>query len=119
VETLGEGEAVGETLRALDRMQRSLALELAACIAAAIGLFVASGPLARAGTDAQFLFLFCLAAFGSSSTHLVPRLLDAALFRCPRCRELFHASTRASRPVLRLRACAHCRLPVRARLPQS
>lgn len=107
-------EAVGDTLRALDRMQRALALELSACLLAAIGLFAASGRVAGAATDAQFVFVICLAAFGSSAAHLVPRLLDAALFRCPRCRELFHAASRASRPVLRLRACAHCRLPVKA-----
>lgn len=108
-------ETVGETLRALDRMQRVLALELVACLAAAIGLFAASGRLAAAGTDLQLAFVLCLAAFGSSAAHLVPRLLDAALFRCPRCRELFHAAAGSSRPVLRLRACAHCRLPVKER----
>jgi hypothetical protein len=96
-------------------MQRALGLELAACFTAALGLFVVSGRLDGSGTDAQFVFVLCLAAFGSTAAHMVPRLLDAALFRCPRCRELFHASLRTPRPGLRLRACAHCRLPVKAR----
>jgi hypothetical protein len=48
--------------------------------------------------------------------HLVPKLLEVASSRCPRCSQLLHAGPRG-RPVLRLRACAHCRLPLR-RMPR-
>lgn len=104
---------IGDALRSLDRLRRLVALELCCCAAAACGLFAASGRLAGAGTDAQLVFIVCLAAFGSSTAHMLPRLFEAALFRCPRCSQLFHAAAAAPRPVLRLRACAHCRLPLR------
>jgi hypothetical protein len=106
-------ETIREELRALRAMHRAVALELAFCVACAAGLFVASGAVSGADRGVQILFVLCLAAFGSSTAHLVPTLVDAARFRCPRCDRLFHAASAATRPVIRLRACAHCHLAVR------
>ncbi len=105
-----------DELRALRTMRKEVGLELLCAAAAAIGLFAASGRLAGAGPEAQVVFILCLAAFGSSTAHLVPRLVEAACFRCPRCGGLFHASD-APTPVIRLRACAHCELSVREGAP--
>ena len=64
------------------------------------------------GSRQAVAFVLCLAAAVASAADTLPRLVDAALFRCPRCSGLFHAAAHRARPVLRLRACAHCRLPL-------
>jgi hypothetical protein len=105
-----------EDLAALHEKRVATAIELLFSVACAAGLFLASAHVGRASLAIRILFVICLAAFGASTAHLVPKLLAIVSFRCPRCSELLHAGPRG-RPVLRLRTCAHCRLPL-TRMPR-
>ena len=105
-----------EEMRNFASQRNELLLELASCTVAAVALWAIAGRLDGALPELKALFFALLVAFGVGVQHLVPQLIPVLAFRCPRCTMLFHAATDRprARPVIRLRACAHCGLRVKA-----
>jgi len=99
-----------EELHAFARLRVRLAAEALLCAAAAAALYAVAPRLEGAGPEAQAVFVGAAGLFGLAVLGLVPRLMPVLRFRCPRCTRRFHAGTRAGRqrPVVSLRACAHC-----------
>jgi hypothetical protein len=98
-----------EEMRNFASQRSELLLEIASCAVAGAALWVIAGRLDGVLIELKALFLALLAAFGVAVQNLVPQLIPVLAFRCPRCTMLFHAASHR----LALRACAHCRLPVR------
>jgi hypothetical protein len=109
-------QTASEEMRNFASQRSELLLELASCTVAAAALWIIAGRLEGAMPELRALFVALLVAFGVGVQQLVPHLIPVLAFRCPRCTMLFHAATDR----LGLRACAHCRLPVRGSdSPQS
>ena len=103
-------QTTSEEMRNFASQRSELLLELASCTLAAVALWVIAGRLDRALPELKALFCALLIAFGVGVQHLVPQLIPVLAFRCPRCTMLFHAASDR----IRLRACAHCGLRVKA-----
>jgi hypothetical protein len=102
-------QTASEEMRHFASQRSELLLEIASCAVAGAALWVIAGRLEGVMLELKALFLALLGAFGVAVQNLVPQLIPVLAFRCPRCSELFHAANAR----LGLRACAHCRLPLR------
>jgi hypothetical protein len=109
-------QTASEEMRDFASQRSELLIELASCTVAAAALWMIAGRLEGALPELKGLFFALLVAFGVAVQQLVLHLIPVLAFRCPRCTMLFHAATDR----LGVRACAHCRLPVRGSdSPQS
>jgi hypothetical protein len=101
-------------MRIFAKRRSELLLELLLCAVAAAALWVLAGRLDGTLPEMQALFVAATLLFGGGLVRLVLQVIPVLSFRCPRCTLLFHAATELprARPVLGLRACAHCGLPV-------
>jgi hypothetical protein len=103
-----------DEMRDFAKQRNELLLELVSCAIAAAALWAIAGRLDGMLPEVKGLFVAVTLLFGGALARLVPQVIPVLSFRCPRCTLLFHAATQPARarPVLGLRACAHCGLRV-------
>jgi hypothetical protein len=118
-------ESASRQLRIFVERRRQLVVESAVAVAVGAGLFaVAPAIESQAPLDVQALYVCVCVLSAVCGVSLVSRLVPALLFRCPRCRELFHGRLpRALFLLPRLRSCcSHCGLgtgPAEAESPAA
>lgn len=106
-------ESADRQLRAFVEGRRQLVAESAVASVAGAALFaVAPAIEVKATPDVYALYVSICILGAACGVSLVSRLIGALLFRCPRCRELFHGKLpRALLLLPRSRACcSHCGL---------